>query len=123
MTTAHKYEGEILTVLAPYDVDSGEAAKVGQIVGVALHDALNTASVNLAVEGVFDIAKEADAEFTAGAKVYWDNTDKCVTPDAAIVGQGNTLIGVATMAAAAADATARVRLNAKFVASEAALPE
>lgn len=121
MTDTKKYEGEYLTLTAPYAVSSGDGVQVGQIIGVALTDADNAASVNVALEGVFDVTKEASSEFTAGALVYWDNVNKCMTPDAAIIGQGNTKAGVAIAAAAAADAAVRIRLNAKFVASEAAL--
>lgn len=122
MTANNVYEGEFITIAAPYAVSSGEGAKSGQIFGIAAHDADNAATVSLATEGVFDILKETDAEFSVGDIAYWDDVNKDVSPDAAIVGQGNTKIGVVVMDAAAADATVRVRLNGSFVASEAALP-
>ena len=50
--------------------------------------------------------------WTAGAKVYWDNTAKRATN----VASGNTLIGVAVLAvgAGADEVVGRVRLNGSF---------
>ena len=64
------------------------------------------ADVEIDVVSVFDLAKDSST-FAQGAKVYWDNTNAV----AASTASGNGLIGVATAAAAAGDATARVRLN------------
>ena len=54
----------------------------------------------------------ASQAWTAGAKVYWDNTTKLVTN----VASGNTLVGVAALAVGSgADETiGRVRLNGSF---------
>ncbi|MCB1470839.1 MAG: DUF2190 family protein, partial [Rhizobiaceae bacterium] len=50
--------------------------------------------------------------WTAGAKIYWDDTNKRTTN----VATSNTLIGVATEAVAggAGDTIGRVRLNGSF---------
>ena len=62
--------------------------------------------------GVIDLAKVASQAWTAGAKVYWDNTAKRATN----VASGNTLIGVAVLAvgAGADETVGRVRLNGAF---------
>ncbi|HEV7658827.1 MAG TPA: DUF2190 family protein [Allosphingosinicella sp.] len=99
--------GETLPLTAPYDVVSGGGMLVGALFAVALNTALSGAAVEGRTVGVFDLAKTASNTFTQGAKVYWDNTAKTVTSTSS----GNTLIGVATQAAAGADATARVRLG------------
>ena len=99
--------GETLPLTAPYDVASGAGFLVGALFSVALAAALSGATVEGRNTGVFDLAKTAGQSFTQGAKVYWDNTAKSVTG----VSSGNTLIGVATQAAAGGDATARVRLG------------
>ena len=54
----------------------------------------------------------ASQAWTAGAKVYWDNSAKRVTN----VASGNTLIGVAVLAvgAGADEIIGRVRLNGSF---------
>ena len=79
--------GHAITLLAPYDVVSGAGLLVGSIFGVASGDALSGAEVETQLTGVIDLAKVASQAWTAGAKVYWDNTAKRVTN----VASGNTL--------------------------------
>jgi predicted RecA/RadA family phage recombinase len=104
--------GHVLTLLAPYDVASGDGLLVGSIFGVASGDALSGAEVEAQLTGVVEIAKTASQAWTAGAKVYWDNTAKRVTN----VASGNTLIGVAVLAVGggAEEIIGRVRLNGAF---------
>jgi predicted RecA/RadA family phage recombinase len=66
----------------------------------------------VAVNGVFDITKEAPLVIAVGARVFWDNTNKRVTTTAT----GNVAIGHAVVAAASADTTARVRLSGSTAA-------
>ncbi len=98
--------GEVLTLVAPYDVVSGAGFLIGSLFAVAVAPAASGKAVNGRPAGVFDLAKAAGA-ITAGAKVYWDDAAKKATTTSA----GNTLIGVATQDAASADATARVKLG------------
>jgi predicted RecA/RadA family phage recombinase len=104
--------GHALTLAAPYDVVSGDGLLVGAIFGVASHDALSGAEVETQLTGVLDLAKVASQAWTAGAKVYWDNTAKRATT----VASGNTLIGVAVLAvgSGAEEVIGRARLNASF---------
>jgi len=104
--------GHAITLLAPHDVVSGDGLLVGAIFGVAGHDALSGAEVETQLTGVIDIGKAASQAWTAGARVYWDNTAKRVTN----VASGNTLIGVAVLAvgSGAEEVVGRVRLNASF---------
>ena len=101
--------GHAITLAAPYDVVSGAGLLVGSIFGVASHDALSGAEVETQLTGVIDLAKVASQAWTAGAKVYWDNTARRVTN----VASGNTLVGVAVLAvgAGADEIVGRVRLN------------
>ncbi|MBB4212689.1 putative RecA/RadA family phage recombinase [Rhodothalassium salexigens DSM 2132] len=104
--------GATLTLTAPYAVTSGDGLLVGAIFGVAAGDAASGATVEAALTGVFDLTKIGSQAWTAGAKVYWDDTNKrCTT-----VATDNTLIGVAVEAVAGgAGATiGRVRLNGTF---------
>ena len=104
--------GEIITLVAPYDVAAGAGLLVGAIFGVATSPALSGATVEAAVSGVFELPKTSAQAWTVGAKVYWDDTNKrCTT-----VATDNTLIGVAVEAVAsgAGDTIGRVRLNAAF---------
>lgn len=102
--------GQQVSVPAPHDVVSGQGVLVGSLFGVAVHAAVSAAAVELALEGVYDLAKATGAAWTVGARIYWDDTNKVCTPTAST----NKLIGVA-LAAAASDATlGRVRLTAAF---------
>ncbi len=104
-------EGRTVTATAAADISGGAGMLTGSLFGVACHDALNGAEVEIQVDGVFDMDKDTSAgsAVTAFGNVYWDDTAKKVTGDAAA--GANTLIGVAMAAAADGDATARVRLN------------
>lgn len=102
--------GENLTLSAPRALKSGDGFIVGALFAVASADAANAGTVVGVTEGVFDLPKAAGA-VTAGQKLYWDNTAFSVTTTAS----GNTLIGAAVQAAAAGDATARVKLTGQIV--------
>lgn len=102
--------GSQVSVPAPYDVVSGQGVLVGSLFGVAVHAAATAAPVELALEGVYDLAKATGAAWTVGARIYWDDTNKVCTTTAST----NKLVGVA-LAVAASDATlGRVRLTAAF---------
>ena len=91
----------------PYDRTSGQGVLVGALFGVVAVDALSGASAEVAVNGVFDLTKEAPLVIAVGARVFWDNTNKRVTTTAT----GNVAIGHAVVAAASADTAVRVRLS------------
>lgn len=99
--------GVNVTVAAPYDVASGACALVGSLFGVASGDALSGDDVVLVRTGVFELAKVSAQAWTAGAKIYWDNTAKLCTT----VATSNTLIGVALEASANPSATGTVILD------------
>ena len=102
----------VLTVIAPAAVTSGQGVLVGAMFGVAARDAANGAEVELNLVGVFDLPKAASQAWTVGQRIYWDNTAKNTTN---VVGT-NTLIGVATIpvGGTAGETTGRVRLNGAF---------
>lgn len=102
--------GNQITVPAPANVTSGAGVLVGSIFGVAAYDALSGADVEIAVEGVYAIAKATGAAWTVGARIYWDDTAKNCTTTAST----NKLIGVATAAAASGDTSGKVRLSGAF---------
>ena len=98
--------GDTLTLTAPRTLASGAGVLVGFIFGVASDDAASGASVEVCTVGVYDLNKDAST-FSAGDKVYWDNTAFACTSTAT----ANKLIGAATQAQITGDATVRVRLN------------
>jgi predicted RecA/RadA family phage recombinase len=101
--------GDSLAVAVPYagGVLSGQGVLVGALFGVAAVDGAQNAVIEAATQGVFDLTKEPALAISAGARVFWDNTNRCVTTTAT----GNFCIGLATQAALAADATVRVWLR------------
>lgn len=102
--------GDILTLAAPYDVASGAGLQVGAIFGVATSAALLGDPVETDLCGLYELPKTSAQAWTVGAKIYWDDTSKVCTT----VSTANTLIGVATAAAANPSATGFVRLNGSF---------
>lgn len=92
------------------DLSAGDGYVIGSLFGVAQHDAAIGESVELAVLGVFDLAKTTSQAWTVGAKVYWD----AATAKATSTSGSNKLIGVAVAAAGSSDTTGRVRLSGAF---------
>ncbi len=101
--------GSTLILTAPITVTSGDGLLVGAIFGVATTDAALGEAVEACLVGVYDLKKVGSQAWSAGDKVYWDDTAKETTKTAT----ANTLIGVAVEAVAggATDTTGRVRLN------------
>ena len=98
--------GDIVTVVAPVAVNSGEGLMAGALFGIAISTAAINENVEIVTEGVVELPKAAVA-ISQGAKVYWVSASSNVTTTAT----GNTLIGCAVLAAAVGDAFVRVRLN------------
>jgi len=99
--------GDVITLLAPYDVVSGAGVLVGTLFGIAAYSALTGAEVETKMSGVYDMPKLSAQAWTAGQAIYWDNTAKSTT---SVVGS-NTLIGKAVLAAANPSDIGRVRLS------------
>lgn len=108
---------DLLDLAAPYQRNSGEMAKIGQILGVAQITLANAEVGPFKTTGVFDLVKIGSQAWTVGALVYWDDTNKRLTT----VATGNLLAGTAVLAvgSAAGETTGRVRLNGSFKANEA----
>ncbi len=93
------------------DVATGDVIVQGDLVGIAKRDIPRNTLGALAVSGVFDMPKLANAGVTiaAGAKVYWDAGNSVATTD---TDEGaNKYLGKTIAAADADDATVRVRLE------------
>ena len=98
--------GNSLAIAVPYagGILSGQGVLVGALFGVAAVDGAQNAIIEAATQGVFDITKEPALAITAGARVFWDNTNRRLTTTAT----GNFQVGIASLAALAADTTVRV---------------
>jgi len=103
------HEGASIDYTPGADVAAGDVVVQGDLVGVAKLDITAGKLGALAVEGVFDFAKATGVGTTlaAGTTVYWDDAANVATATAA----GNKQIGKVVKAAAAADATVRVRMS------------
>lgn len=88
-------------------VAAGDVVVQSDLVGIATQDIPANTLGALTVEGVFDVVKQSGTAISAGALVYWDATNQVATTTAT----GNKLMGKCVRAAAASDATVRVRLS------------
>lgn len=89
------------------DVAAGDVVVLGSLVGIATRSIPANTMGALAISGVFRIAKLSTDVVTAGAVLYWDNTNKRVT----LTASGNTRIGLAVAASPSGQATADVLIN------------
>jgi len=99
--------GNVISVIAPYAVMSGQALQVGALVGVASNNAAINAPVEIDRQGVYSLAAVAVDTGAIGAKAYWDNTAKRITTSSA----GNTLVGCFTEPKGNGDTGATVLLD------------
>jgi predicted RecA/RadA family phage recombinase len=91
-------------------VAAGTVVVQDDLVGITTREILAGKLGAIAVEGVFDVAKEAGGgvTFAVGALAYWDETNKvAVATDG---GGAHKLLGKVVLAAADGDAKVRVRL-------------
>lgn len=102
--------GDVVSLVAPADVASGEGLKVGAIVGIATHAAKAGEKVETKLGGVFDVKKTSAQAWTPGAAIYWDDAAKAFTTTSS----GNTKVGAALLDAANPSDVGRVRLNGSF---------
>jgi len=91
------------------DVNAGDVVVVGNLIGIANVDIAAGQKGALAVQGIFDVVKDAAIAFAQGDLVYWDDTNKVATNTDN--GGANPKMGVAVEAAGTSDATVRVRLS------------
>ncbi len=101
-------EGDVMPYVVPdaTTIVRGAGVLVGDLLGVALGNGSAGDTIQLALEGVFEMPKAAGA-ISQGAKIYWNATDKNLTTTAS----GNKLAGYAFVGAASGDATVQLRLQ------------
>jgi len=107
MIAKYVYRGDVIDYTPEADVAAGSVVVIGSIIGITKLDIKAGQLGALALVGVFDIVKATGEAIAKGSKVYWNATAKQITAVAA----GNVYLGEAVAAAAAGDATARVRLG------------
>jgi predicted RecA/RadA family phage recombinase len=89
------------------DIAAGDVVVQGDLVGVAKLEIKSGKLGSLAVDGVFDFAKNTGVAYTVGTFLFWDDTANVVTATAT----GNKMIGKVVRAAATTDTTVRVRMS------------
>lgn len=112
MATTLVQKGDLIEVVAPRTVNSGDLVLVGSIFGIAQVAAASGATVLICVVGVHSLPKATGA-WSQGDLIYFDNTAFNCTKTSS----GNHLVGAATAAALSGDATGTVRLNSNAVLS------
>jgi predicted RecA/RadA family phage recombinase len=105
--TVFVHDGLSIDYTSGADIATGDVVVQGDLVGVAKLEIKSGKLGALAVDGVFDFAKNTGVAYTVGQLLYWDDTANVVTTTAT----GNKLIGKVVRAAASADTTVRVRLS------------
>jgi len=102
--------GDIFDYTPSADVPAGSIVLQGELFGVATADIANGKPGSLDASGIYDVDKAAATTFTAGAIVYWNNTDKLAV---ATDGSGtHKRLGLATAAAGNGPVVVRTMLNA-----------
>ena len=100
--------GDSLAMAVPYaaGVTAGQGMLVGALFGVAAVDGVQNAVIEGATAGVFDLTKQPSLAITAGARVFWDDTNRRITTTAT----SNYQVGIAVLASATSDTTVPVWL-------------
>lgn len=108
MKTIETFEqpGDVVTLVAPYDVTGGDGLLVGIIFGIAAYQVASGTPVETCTTGVFRINALSTDVGAQGAAVYWDNTNRRVTTSSS----GNTAIGALVVAKQNGSAVAVVRV-------------
>jgi len=85
------HDGNIIEVSAPYEVMSGDGLLRGALFGIAMSWAREGEAVDISTAGVFDLKRQPDEHWEVGDPIYWNDSRKCFTRDAA----GAVLVGLA----------------------------
>lgn len=103
--------GKYLDYTPSSDVAAGDFVFIGAVAGVADRAITANELGAITIEGVYEEAKSTSEAITVGAALYWDSSEAILTATA----EGNTYVGKAAYAAAEADETVKVLLNAPML--------
>ncbi len=87
------------------DVASGDVVIIGAVAGIAMVDIADTESGSVALEGVYELAKDTPLVISQGDEVFWNTENSEVTKTAT-----DKPLGVAFADAASNDATVNVKI-------------
>jgi len=97
-------EGDVIPIPAPYAVKSGDVVISGKIIGVAATDMAVGLTLQVGVEGHFDVPKTAGATYNVGDVVKVDPATHLASAT------GTAVFGYCTKQALAADTVVRTKL-------------
>ncbi|SHN45923.1 DUF2190 family protein [Chitinophaga sp. CF418] len=100
--------GNVIPIVAPAGgYVTEQVVKSGSIVGIALGSAPQDSICEVALEGVWQVAKATGAAWVPGDKLYWDAAALNFTKTAT----SNTAAGYAFASAATGDTTGQILLR------------
>ena len=99
-------EGDIIEVVAPANILSGDVVSIGKLIGIATTSANQGDVVAVRVKGVYSLPLATGTVINHGDVVYWDATNKVVTETAT----NNVQLGYAYTATSATDVQALIKL-------------
>lgn len=102
-------DGDYIEVTLPYARTGGQGVLIGSLFGVCVIEGALGDVINIHTSGVYGLeaATGASTDATQGAKAYWDNTNRRITP----VATSNSYVGTFATPKATSQAFASVRLN------------
>ena len=107
MSKHYQSSGNPWTVLAPANVTVDVPLLIGSVFAIPTETVASGKLTAFTRSGQVTVPKATGEAWTAGAKVYWDDTAKKVTTTSS----GNSLIGAAAVLAASGDTVGFVLLN------------
>jgi predicted RecA/RadA family phage recombinase len=118
MARTYQRPGLTLTYTAGGTISSGDVVVTGDIVGIALSDAVSGDEIEISIEGVHEVTKEAGTAWVQGDLISWDASEssfeKGPTPATGdVIG-----CGIAALAAASGDTTGYIKLTPGSGATE-----
>lgn len=98
--------GDVMSILAPEDADSGEFLILGALAGVAGFAALSGEAVEIHRRGVFTLPKETGAAWAVGDRLFFNTSTKVFSKDTG----DRAVPAIAAAVAGSDDATGQVLL-------------
>jgi predicted RecA/RadA family phage recombinase len=100
-------KGDAIDFTAGANIAVGEVVVIGQLVGVAERAIANGETGSVAIEGVYEVAKEAPLVISKGDIVYFVAANNNVNKTSSV----NTKMGYAIADAASADTVVKIKLS------------
>lgn len=66
------YDGNIIEIMSPYEVNAGDGVMVGCLFGIATSWTRKGELVSIRTNGVFDLARASHQNWNVGDPILWD---------------------------------------------------